>query len=85
VSLQLYTICTQVLLQKDPPARSRLCEYIAACDNPVSMLQMRFQPITDRIKQVLPPAQQDGAVSWCRCAGRRGLWHHVPMNMESSV
>jgi hypothetical protein len=52
VCLQLYTICTQVLLQKDPPARSRLCEYIVACDNPVAMLQMRFQPITDRIKQV---------------------------------
>lgn len=50
---QVYTIACHELVGRDPPGRRALCSYLAACDEPASLLQHRFLCVSQRVSQVL--------------------------------
>lgn len=50
--LQLYLSAYHHVHDKDPPYWKTMYAFLAACDEPVALLQQRFLAISQRISQV---------------------------------
>jgi hypothetical protein len=55
--VQLYTVAYVKLNARDVPRRTELVAFLMGCDEPVALLQARFEPISRRICEVRKEAQ----------------------------